>query len=203
MAHIGRHPAPGLGELIPGSFVVPSNPIVSPSYIPHIGELLPASFPIPQNPLIAAITSPPGYGLPNQPGLGCGCAPAGCGSGMCGGAAGLAGLGADCGCIGGMCGCGMGQLDFLGGSATLIVGAALLGLMWLLSSPGGKEYHQERAAAKRAYEDRLAKARSEHRGLRRLTRGAARGIRSRLKVASGERDKVTHGGRGAGYAPVL
>lgn len=57
-----------MGELLPGFFVVPQNPIwdnksrsVAPmgfagaKYIPHIGELLPGRFSVPQNPLIAQI----------------------------------------------------------------------------------------------------------------------------------------------------
>ncbi len=186
MAHIGLHPAPGLGELIPGSFVVPSNPIVQPSYIPHIGELLPASFPVPQNPLIAAITSPPGYGLPNQPGLGCGCQPGGCGSGMCGSAAGMAGLGGDCGCIGGMCGCGMGQLGFADPMSLTLMAAAAILLLWMWA-PGGSEYKKELRAAKTAYEDRVTRARGEHRGYKRAAKGAAKRIRGSLAGAAGER----------------
>lgn len=172
MAHIGHHPAPGLGELVPGSFVVPSNPIIAPSYIPHIGELLPASFPVPQNPLIAAISSPPGYGIPNSmQGLGCGCS-TGCGSGMCGDR-GMSGLGGDCGCIGGMCGCGMGGLGLFEDpmSMLLLAGGALL--LWMVLAPGGKGYHQERDRAAAQYRTTVAGIKSKHRGYRRLTRGAA------------------------------
>lgn len=63
------HPAPGiLGELMPGSFVVPQNPIwdnksraldpmgfVGVRYIPSIGEILPSRFTVPRNPLVAQI----------------------------------------------------------------------------------------------------------------------------------------------------
>lgn len=176
MAHIGIHPAPGFGELIPGSFVVPSNPIVPRSYIPNIGELLPASFSVPQNPLIAAIMSPPGCGLPNTgSGLGCGCS-TGCGSGMCG-SQGLSGLGSDCGCVGGMCGCGMGNLGQFGmDPVTLAMLAGGLLLVYLVMAPGGSGYRHELVAAKSAYASRVAKARSEHRGYKRLGRGAQRGL---------------------------
>lgn len=172
MAHIGHHPAPGLGELIPGSFVVPSNPIVPSSYIPHIGELLPASFPVPQNPLIAAISSPPGYGLPNQAGLGCGCS-TGCGSGMCGNR-GLSGLGADCGCIGGMCGCGMGQLGMDPMTLALVAGGLVLA--YLLLVPGGKGYRERKAALQQEYSGKYAALRSKERGYKRLARGTTRGL---------------------------
>lgn len=64
-----HHPAPGMGDLLPGFFVVPQNPLWDnksranapmgfaggPKYIPHIGELLPGRFAVPQNPLIAAV----------------------------------------------------------------------------------------------------------------------------------------------------
>jgi hypothetical protein len=169
-----------LGELIPGSFVVPSNPIVPSSYIPHIGELLPASFPVPQNPLIAAITSPPGYGLPNQPGLGCGCAP-GCGSGMCGGAQGMGALGSDCGCIGGMCGCGMGQFSDPA-SLLMMAGAALL-LVWMMM-PGGKGYRQERAKAETEYRSKVAGIKSRHKGYKRIARGTAGAVQRGLTAAT-------------------
>lgn len=105
MASIDFHPAPGLGELLPGFFIVPQNPIEPdftelvptpqamsggrPVYIAHAGELMPASFPVPQNPLVKELS---GLGV-----LGCGGCGAGCG---CAGAhpmsglAGLEGLGA-------------------------------------------------------------------------------------------------------------
>ena len=153
--------------MIPGSFVVPSNPIIAASYIPHIGELLPASFPVPQNPLIAAISSPPGCGLPNQPTLGCGCS-TGCGSGMCGDQ-GMAGLGADCGCTGGMCGCGMGLFEDPM-SMLMVAGGALL-LLWAMM-PGGKGYRQERDRAAAQYQSTVSGIKSKHRGYRRVTRAA-------------------------------
>lgn len=94
MAHLNFHPAPGLGDLLPGAFVVPQNPIDgesrrATSYVPRMGELLPGSFSVPQNPLIAALSS----GNPLKPanmsnGAGCGCAE--CAGG---GLSGLSGLG--------------------------------------------------------------------------------------------------------------
>lgn len=63
-----HHPAPGMGELLPGFFVVPQNPLwdnksrtLAPGgfagarYIPHIGDILPGRFSVPQNPLIAQV----------------------------------------------------------------------------------------------------------------------------------------------------
>jgi hypothetical protein len=73
------HPAPGLGDLMPGWFVVPQNPILDRgtplvpsvqatnpngiSRIPRLGDLVVGSFTVPQNPL----TNP----SPMQAGMGC------------------------------------------------------------------------------------------------------------------------------------
>jgi hypothetical protein len=184
MAHIGRHPAPGFGELIPGSFVVPSNPIAPRGYIPHIGELLPASFTVPQNPLVAAMLTPPGSGMPDtgggpgsglDSGLGCGCS-TGCGSGMCGSRGrGLSGLGSDCGCIGGMCGCGMGDLGQFGmDPMTLALLAGGLLLVYYMVAPGGSGYRQKKAALAGEYSSKVAALRSKERGYKRVARGATR-----------------------------
>ena len=51
---LNYHPAPGLGDLLPGFFVVPQNPITDTqgtTYVPRIGDILPGSFPVPQNPI--------------------------------------------------------------------------------------------------------------------------------------------------------
>lgn len=101
MAGINRHPAPGLGELQPGWFVVPQNPIDGPvSYIRGIGDILSTGgFTVPQNPVagynaghVLPIGVQPGVQgtINNKPttgvsGLGCGCdsgSSCGCGSGM-------------------------------------------------------------------------------------------------------------------------
>lgn len=80
MSHIPFHPAPGFGDLLPGSFVVPQNPVRSdgtpmvPSIqatapgqvikLPSLADLVAASFVVPQNPIM------PQRGMS---GLGCGC----------------------------------------------------------------------------------------------------------------------------------
>lgn len=52
MANVAFHPAPGLGDLLPGWFTVPQNPVKDGvSYVPSIGEILPGSFAVPQNPV--------------------------------------------------------------------------------------------------------------------------------------------------------
>jgi hypothetical protein len=161
MAHIGHHPAPGLGELVPGSFVVPSNPVVSRSYIPHIGDLLPGSFVVPQNPLIAAVSSPPGYGMPNSRPLGVQ------------GHRGMGELGAfsDLGCTGGMCGGGMGLFEDPT-SLALLIGAGVV-VMWMLSAPGGREYHEGRRKLKQTYERQVQYLKAKSRGYRRVARETA------------------------------
>lgn len=71
---INRQLAPGLGDLLPGSFVVPQNPLMPTRYIPKIGDLLPSRFAVPANPLISAIRG----GLSGLSGCSGGC---GCGGG--------------------------------------------------------------------------------------------------------------------------
>src|SRR5882724_9614777 len=107
MAGINRHPAPGLGELQPGWFVVPQNPMHGPvSYIRGVGDILATGgFTVPQNPVaeysaghVLPIRVQPGADgtINNKPvgvsGLGCGCG-GGCG-GSCGGG-GMSGIGDD------------------------------------------------------------------------------------------------------------
>lgn len=59
MSHINRHPAPGIGDLLPGFYVVPQNPIRAAQqgigYVPHFGELVPAMFTVPDNPLVKSL----------------------------------------------------------------------------------------------------------------------------------------------------
>lgn len=89
MPHIPFHPAPGFGDLSPGWFVVPQNPMRSdgtalvPSVqatapgrvvrVPSLNDLVQASFVVPQNPLVPHLS-----GLR---GLGCGCSQLGCDGG--------------------------------------------------------------------------------------------------------------------------
>lgn len=111
MAGINRHPAPGLGELQPGWFVVPQNPMQGPvSYIRGIGDILSTDgFTVPQNPVagynaghVLPIGVQPGQRgtINNKPvgvgglgGLGCGCG--GGGASPCGCSGGLSGIGDD------------------------------------------------------------------------------------------------------------
>lgn len=78
-----HHPAPGLGDLLPGFFVVPQNPLQPVTYTPRIGEIMPGSFVVPQNPIMAYTTGnvrPIGTGN-GISGCGCGGSCGGCGGG--------------------------------------------------------------------------------------------------------------------------
>jgi hypothetical protein len=100
MANLNIHPAPGLGDLTQGFFVVPQNPLQlaqeGVSRVRTLGEFLDASFVVPQNPLMDYVANrvrPLGQGGPSLAGLGCG-GDCGCGcGGSCGGGGG-GGLGA-------------------------------------------------------------------------------------------------------------
>jgi len=90
--NIGRHPAIGLGELLPGWFAVPQNPMDGPvTYIRGIGDILgTGGFTVPQNPVVSRasgviqpIGTAPGQPaqLNNKPvtsGMGCGCSGKSC-----------------------------------------------------------------------------------------------------------------------------
>ena len=147
MAYTSTHPAPGLGQMLPGWFAVPQNPMggASPRYQPSMGEIVGASFVVPQNPLVRAMAQ--GV-MPDQ------------GKGLMG-----TGFPKDdcvCGCGGGGgCGGGMGSLtDDLsgyfeqaktyatdGGTGTLVTVAVVGLILW--STLGGSAY-KDRAAALRA-----------------------------------------------------
>lgn len=99
MSMINYHPAPGLGELLPGFFVVPQNPITDTggvSYVPRIGDILPGSFPVPQNPIkdymqgrLSLIGRDPNVVGTVNGVSGCGC------GGSCGGCGGVGDISAD------------------------------------------------------------------------------------------------------------
>jgi hypothetical protein len=94
--NIHVHPAPGLGDLMPGWFAVPQDPITAAqqgvTYTPGIGDILPGAFVVPQNPIkdfvsgqVKMIGQGQGKGYGNvqpQNSTGCGC------GGSCGGCGG-------------------------------------------------------------------------------------------------------------------
>lgn len=148
MAHLDVHPAPGFGDLIPGWFSVPQNPIQGDSTpivasinakaggmavkIPTMGELLPGFFVVPQNPLRDQL----GMGR-----LGCGT----CGMGQAA-PPGTTDL------MGSLTGMGTSVTSWLQSSMVagipnwLLVGGAVAA--YFLLTPGGSEYRAQRAAAR-------------------------------------------------------
>ena len=90
MAQLNYHPAPGMGDLLPGFYVVPQNPVQPVKYIRGISEILPGSFPVPQNPVKDYTRGQTKLiGQNGVSGCGCGCG----GSGSCGQINGIKGLG--------------------------------------------------------------------------------------------------------------
>lgn len=151
MSHLNFHPAPGLGDLLPGMFVVPSNPIrdagtaLVPSVqatapnqvlrVKGIGELLQAAFTVPQNPIIRTLAS--GGPCNGMAGLGCGC---GCG---------MSGLGDTAG---------TGSWTDFFTESTIISGipngliyGGGLALAYMLLAPGGSEYRKKSRALRSQY----------------------------------------------------
>jgi hypothetical protein len=192
MSHIALHPAPGLGEMLPGWFSVPNNPIKSgyeqAAYTPHVGELMPAKFSIPENPLVRALA---GYGM-----------------GYC--SAGMGGLGADAAVpswwdtiVGalfppaGVISAGQRVSANVGEAAEgtfggllpdvgqwpwyywvgLIAGGTVL--VWAMT-PGGTEYAKKKRAAQREYKEKMGELRAGYRGTKRVMRSLAEPAASAL-----------------------
>jgi hypothetical protein len=158
---LNSHPAPGLGDLLPGFFVVPQNPITDrgpTTYVPRIGEILPGSFPVPQNPikdymtgrlnLIGRETGVPGtINGKGVSGIGCGC------GGSCGSCSGgLSGISEDWAAI---------QANITAGNYGAVLQntvfgipvwavAAGLGLMFFMGGEQHSYYGRSRRAARAA-----------------------------------------------------
>ena len=105
MANLNIHPAPGLGDLLSGYYVVPQNPLRMAqegiSVVPKLGDFVAASFVVPQNPLYAQITgtvAPIGQGIAGRK---IKMSNSG-GGGLNGGCSDGCGCGGSCGCGGGM-----------------------------------------------------------------------------------------------------
>lgn len=157
MSMINYHPAPGLGDLLPGFFVVPQNPITDANgvtYVPRIGEILPGSYAVPQNPIkdymsgrLNLIGREPGVpGMVNGKLSGCGC------GGTCGGCGGLGDISTDMAKI---------SADFSAGNYSQIFQDSIVGIpVWaiagglaLLFFMGGEKhsyYGRTRRASKAA-----------------------------------------------------
>lgn len=176
--NLALHPAPGLGDLLPGFFAVPQNPMdLAQSGITRsqgIGDILPGSFVVPQNPIVNFTTGRVGL-IGQQTG----------GPGQLNGKK----VGG-CGCGGGCGGCGsshgMGQLtqvmsdltagnftqalmtDTIGGFPTYVwVGGGLV-LLYLLAGPSQGSSRVSRA--RRAYGAYHSNPRRSGRRRRRMSR---------------------------------
>lgn len=163
MAQLSHHPAPGLGDILPGWFAVPQNPVIAKqqgiTYAPTIGDILPGSYPVPQNPIkdytkgqVRMIGQAPSAGSGQLNGVGVGNCGCGCnGAGACGDH--------------GACGCGVSGLgsisdDFAKISSDItsmnllqavqdpIFGVpvwAVAGALYLMLFMGGSQSHVSRA----------------------------------------------------------
>lgn len=155
MSQIGFHPAPGLGDLAPGFFVVPQNPLRNDSTVlvpsvqasaggrmvrkPHIGDFVAATFVVPQNPVRRNLAT-------GMMGLGGGCGMGGMGCGQSYNPYGLQGL--DLSSITTWAQ----QPSFISASVPnwLLYGGAAAAAYFLLM-PGGKEYRQKSRALRSQY----------------------------------------------------
>lgn len=159
------HPAPGIGELLPGFFVVPQNPIRDASgmggvkYQPHIGELLPASFNVPQNPIVKNIQT--GMGGLARGGF------EGFTAGMAGGMSGL------------------GEFDLSSfipsqwSKTTWMIVAGVGVMLIMMSRPGKSAYQAAMAQARADYSKQVATIRGKYKRTgQRLGKAAARAARS-------------------------
>jgi hypothetical protein len=146
MAWITHHPAPGFGDLLPGWFVVPQNPITQPhemKRVQSVGEFLPARLLTPYNPLVNALQT-------------VGRAPGDKG----GGKVGLMGLGefnlsAFTGNIGD-------TFKSLSTTQWIMIGGGVLVVLMLLARPGKSEYQSAVRRAKEQYREAIAAARRKY-----------------------------------------
>jgi hypothetical protein len=147
MAWINHHPAPGFGDLLPGWFVVPQNPITQPhemKRVQGVGEFLPARLLTPYNPLLDSLRT---VGRP---------------AGSVGG--GKVGL------MGGLGEFNLSDItgdigDAVKGISTtqwLMIGGAVLVLVVLVSRPGRSQYREAVARAKEQYRSAVAAAKRKY-----------------------------------------
>lgn len=150
MPNCPYHPAPGLGDLVPGMFVVPMNPITAANggvtYVPRIGDLVRAHYTVPMNPLV------PGMG-------GCGCN-AYRDSGM--GALDLSGAwDSVTSAVGGVWDSAKSAISNTGINPWVLGGAAAV-VALLLFRPGGSEYSRAMASARSKYREEVGRIRARY-----------------------------------------
>lgn len=146
MAWVNHHVAPGLGDLLPGWFVVPQNPIAQPhelKRVESIGEFLPARLLTPYNPLLHSLAS-----VGRAPGE------------RGGGKVGIMGLGefnlsTFTGSIGD-------AVKGISGTQWAMIGGGVLLLVLLVSRPGRSQYREAVSRAKAQYRDALATAKRKY-----------------------------------------
>lgn len=161
MSHITSHPAPGLGDLLPGWFVVPQNPIRDAhegytsevKYVPHMGDLLPGMFVVPQNPLIAALKG----GSGGVSGLGCGSTCANDRVALSGALVGMGDI--DLSSIGSSI---SSTLSGISTTTWMYIGGGALLLMLLMSRPGKSQYQSAMASARDDYRRKVSSIRSKY-----------------------------------------
>ncbi len=151
------HPSPGLGDLLPGWFVVPQNPVRPDSTVlvpsvqasmpgqiarkSHMGEFLPATFSVPQNPILRNLAT--GMG-----GLACGC-----GTPTCNGAPnyyGMSGFDPLAGDFSSVTDWAKANSP-IGGIPNWALWGGAAAVAWIVFMPGGKEYRSEKRALASRY----------------------------------------------------
>ncbi len=155
------HPAPGLGELVPGTFDVPMNPIraangdvvwvpgANVKYVPRMGDLLNAYYSVPQNPLKRGC------------GMGCGCA----GSYNYDAGMGALDLSAAWNSVTSTVGSAWDTAKSAIGSTGInpwVIGGAVAVAALLLFRPGGSEYSRAMASARSKYREEVGRIRARY-----------------------------------------
>lgn len=133
-----------IGELVPGRFPIPQNPITAAeaiAYGPGMGELVAGRFAVPQNPLLGR-------------GLGCGCQRDGMGT--------LDFSSAWESLSAGASSAWESASSITGGVNPWILGGGLAVLGLLLFRPGGSEYRRAMSAAKSKYRDEVSRIKSRY-----------------------------------------
>ena len=152
--HLNGPLAVGMGELMPGTYTVPMNPITAGNgqivYVPSMGELLRAHYTLPQNPLKRSL---------GGCGLGCGC-PGTYDGGM--GALDLSGAwDSVTNTVSNVWDTAKSAISSTGLNPWVVGGGVAL-LALLLFRPGGSEYSRAMSAAKSRYREEVGRIRARY-----------------------------------------